>query len=330
MNLDIPELEQRATAAAAESSPGVRIVDAVELPGGASSFTFAARAKDAFRGDRIVLKVAPPGLEPVRNRDVLRQARLLRALERVPGIAVPRVLFEDTGAPPFFAMTFVDGESLEPNIDRVNSLPSPSDLDGRARSAARMLAALHAATPEKLGLSREPEVSLTDEIERWVKAFSTVDEEFKAGTDECAARLRKSMPAPIASTIIHGDWRLGNMLCEGRDVRAVIDWEIWARSDPRIDLAWYLLTASPEEHPSAKRHAPGMPVPEELRAEYEAAGGPARDDTGWFTALILFKMAAVLALIVKNQRKRGDLQGYGAQVRPQIPVMIERALTMLR
>jgi aminoglycoside phosphotransferase (APT) family kinase protein len=248
-------------------------------------------------------------------------------------VAVPRVLFEDLGKPPeippFFAMTFVEGESLEPHIDAVDSLPPAGHIEARAFAAARMLAALHASAPDEIGLGGEPEVTTLEEIERWVRAFATVDDEFKRGTDDCAALLRKSMPDRIAPAIVHGDWRLGNMLCRGPELRAVIDWEIWARSDPRIDLAWYLLTASPAEHPSAKRDAPGMPRPDVLLAEYRAAGGAPADDINWFTALVLFKMAAVLALIVKNHRKRGDPHGYAAQVVPQIPIMVDRATAML-
>src|SRR5579859_4213202 len=99
MELDQEEMAARAAGAAGAAwIPGVKIVDVRPLPGGASSLTYLARAEGAPADqDKIVLKVAPPGLKPVRNRDVLRQARLLRALETSPGVLVPRVLFEDPG-----------------------------------------------------------------------------------------------------------------------------------------------------------------------------------------------------------------------------------------
>src|SRR5437773_1383546 len=104
------------------------------LLGGASSRTYSALLSGAPEGDeRVVVKVAPAGLPPVRNRDVLRQARVLRTLESCEGIRVPRVLFDDPGdppdVPPFFVMSFVDGESVDPNIDDVDVLPPPSDLE---------------------------------------------------------------------------------------------------------------------------------------------------------------------------------------------------------
>src|SRR5206468_345789 len=107
--------------------------------------------------EQIVLKVAPAGLAPVRNRDVLRQARVLRALARAPRVRVPRVLFEDAGEPPeippFFAMRYVEGDSFEPHMDEDGGrLPYPDVVDARARGAARMLGALHTALPEMIGL----------------------------------------------------------------------------------------------------------------------------------------------------------------------------------
>src|SRR5215212_9160954 len=72
---------------------GVVVGPVAPLTGGASSLTFVTEVA----GDRVVLKVAPPGLPPVRNRDVLRQGVLMRALAGHPGVVVPEVVFEDAG-----------------------------------------------------------------------------------------------------------------------------------------------------------------------------------------------------------------------------------------
>ena len=117
--LDLDELARRATDAAQAWAPGSSISDVQPLTGGASSLTFTGLVNGGpVAGERIVLKVAPPGLEPVRNRDVARQARLMRALAGSPGVRVPTVYFEDDGAPPevspFHAMNIVPGECLEP------------------------------------------------------------------------------------------------------------------------------------------------------------------------------------------------------------------------
>ena len=126
--VDLDELAARATAAAQSWVPGCAIDDIQPLTGGASSLTFTGHVVGGPpEYERIVLKVAPPGLEPVRNRDVARQARLMRALDGAPGVRVPSIFFEDDGNPPevspFHAMNVVAGECLEPILT-----PPPPDV----------------------------------------------------------------------------------------------------------------------------------------------------------------------------------------------------------
>ena len=324
---EMADLARRVARATAAWAPGATIDQLDKLKGGRSSLTFVTRVAGAPPGhDRIVVKVAPAGLAPVRNRDVLRQARLLRALEDAPGVRVPRVLFEEPGdppdVPPFFAMSFAEGVCFEPTLDQADELPEPEEIDARARECARMMAALHAVRPEDVGLGDEPEVDLVEEVERWVRAFATVDEDMKPGADECAEALRRSMPEAIPSTLVHGDFRVGNTLCEGKSVNAIVDWEIWARSDPRVDVAWFLLSSNAAGHPSAIREAVGMPSDDELLGEYVEAGGASVAALGWFKAHALFKVAAVTALLVKNARKRGEAEAFSPT---HIPDMIARA-----
>src|SRR5581483_9524705 len=146
------ELPARVRDAARRRWPDAELGTLDPLPGGISSLTFAATLganDDADR--RVVVKVAPPGLEPVRNRDVLRQARVMKALHDTPGVRVPDVLFEDAGSPPFFVMEFVAGEAYEPKWDVSEAPPPPGTVDRRARAAAAMLARLRAAVPEAVG-----------------------------------------------------------------------------------------------------------------------------------------------------------------------------------
>src|SRR4051812_10156271 len=113
---DPEDVLRRATAAA-----GAELSALEPLLGGMASITYSARTAE---GTRVVVKVAPPGLEPVRNRDVLRQARVLRALAPVADVAVPGVWGADAGTPPevppLFVMDFVEGESYEPRHSDVS------------------------------------------------------------------------------------------------------------------------------------------------------------------------------------------------------------------
>src|SRR5688572_5931645 len=94
------------------------VIGVRRLTGGASSLTYAGTIAADDR--RVVVKIAPPGVAPTLNRDVLRQARLMKALHG-HAVAVPEVLWEDGGhppeVPPLFVMSFLDGTSLEPLYD---------------------------------------------------------------------------------------------------------------------------------------------------------------------------------------------------------------------
>ena len=287
-------------------------IDQVEaLHGGSSSFTYSAQLRGSaqLHGSeprKVVVKVAPPGLEPVRNRDVLRQAKVLRGLAGAPGVMVPEVLGTDAGAPPeippLVVMSFVAGESYEPVLRGGNADVSDAEVTARAFAAARMLAALQRADATQF--EDERETDLAREVGRWERAFSTVDAGLQGDgrADVVNAALKAALPEKLAPVVLHGDYRLGNMQCVGTEIRALIDWEIWSLGDPRLDLAWFLLN-SDYRHPNRKPGGDRMPPVAELADAYEQASGQAVDNFGWFAALVRYKQAAASALIVKNNRR---------------------------
>jgi aminoglycoside phosphotransferase (APT) family kinase protein len=305
--IDLDELARRVDRAATEWRSGARCVEIESLSGGQSSLTFVARFDGV--GDPLVLKVAPPGLAPVRNRDVLRQGRVLRAMMQVPGFKVPQVLFEDAGhppdVPPFVAMSHVAGRSFEPHLDDEVEDVDDAAIAGRAREAARLLALLHVQDPQRLGLGTEPVTSIEQEIDRWERAFGTVTGLVGSRGATAIAAVRRSIPAESTACIVHGDFRLGNMLSSHDSVNAVIDWEIWSRADPRLDLSWFLLCCDAAANPTAVRSHSGVPPVGELLDEYVAAGGRPPIALAWFQALALTKMAATTALIAKHNLRIG-------------------------
>ncbi len=315
-DLDLDDLATRATTAAQHWAPACAISDVQPLTGGASSLTFTGLVTGGpVENERIVLKVAPPGLEPVRNRDVARQARLMRALDGAPGVRVPSVYFEDDGdppdVPPFHAMNVVAGECLEPLLQAPSPEVMPLVAD-RAFAAARMLAALHRVDPDAVGLAAERRTSLEDEIKRWTRAFETVDERMNARYLEAEELLFATMPPALPDAVCHGDYRLGNMLCDGGEVRALIDWEIWSLSDPRLDLAWFLFFTPEAKHPMASNPGPtGMPAADALLDAYVAESGATPTNLEWFHCLIRYKEAAATALLIKRMLKAngGEAEG---------------------
>lgn len=291
-----------------------------------SSLTFASEFTDDNGARPIVLKVAPPDLAPVRNRDVLRQARVLKHLSGLPGFPVPGVLFEDAGdppgVPPLFAMELRPGHSYEPLLDVADNPPAPEVAAERMRAAARALARLQHRTPETLGLGGEPVSPVTEELDRWQRLFETVDPDIGVGHEKLYARLAERTPKGIEPRLLHGDYRAANMLFTGVDLEAVIDWEIWSVGDPRSDLAWLLMHVEPaqvfHERRSEGDVAAGSQIPtqQELIEVYAAARrelGASEDDVcaatselDWFLGVCYYKTASTIAVIWKRERKRDN------------------------
>jgi aminoglycoside phosphotransferase (APT) family kinase protein len=332
---ELDELELRQRLKTELRAQGTSLEDLSLLPsaagGGNSGITLLARVLDGDTTGRLVVKVAPPGLEPVRNRDVIRQARLMQALHRDGHVPVPEVVMVSAGdppdSPPAVAMRFVDGQAVEPGLEARR--PPADVVRERYLAAARLLAQLHRIDASQVGLGDEPTLTLRDEITKWTQAFESVEPAYRAGHDEVAPTLVATMPAPVPSTICHGDFRLGNMLCSGTEIRAVIDWEIWSRTDPRLDLTWMLWITDPD-HPSAVGPVAGMPSKAELVQAYVDAGGLPVDcaELAWFDAMTCYKQAATIALLAKHGRRRND--GTAPGFERLAPLMIERAARTLR
>jgi aminoglycoside phosphotransferase (APT) family kinase protein len=305
--IDEDDLYRRAQEVIARPA-GSEIAPLVRLQGGTSSITYwtTFEASDGTE-QKAVLKVAPAGLAPTKNRDVLRQARLQQALQG-SGVPCPRVLGRHGGTPPeippFFVMAFEPGDCVEPSLAGTDPLP-PAEVRNRELHAARILGTLHSLDPVSLNLGDEPEVTPEQELDRWTQSLAASDEDIRAGYEEIGDALAATVPAGAGSNLIHGDFRLGNTLSQGHEVVSVIDWEIWARSDARVDLGWFLMMCNPDAV-LGRPIADGMPSNEELLATYEAARGTEVKDMHWFNALVRYKQAAISALIIRNARKRGE------------------------
>ena len=314
------------------------------LSGGASSLTYSGTAAG---GRQVVVKVAPAGVPPVLNRDVLRQARLLEAL-RETAVPVPDVLWTDAGdppnVPPLFVMSFVHGTSFEPLFDLDHDSDDSDGDDGpetrddeseggpgdvamvadRMRSAVRAMVALHALDPNAIDLGDEPVVGPSDEVERWCRLLETVDPGAVPDWEGVAAALRATEPPPLSGAVVHGDFRLGNMLAAGTEITAIIDWEIWTIGDPRVDLGWFLVNADPDTYRRQTRFTGALPLPAELAALYGDV-----PNLGWFEALACFKSTATWALIVKHNRRRPEPDPGLEEMATVLPHLLDRARAFL-
>jgi aminoglycoside phosphotransferase (APT) family kinase protein len=320
--VDLSQLEERLSA---RGIGGLRA-----MSGGASSLTYTG-VMDTAADRRVVVKVAPPGVPPVLNRDVLRQARLIRLLE-ASDVPVPEIIWEDGGdppaVPPLFVMSFVEGEAFEPLFDRDGD-QDEVEVSMAMRDAARTLAALHRLDPDQLGLQAEPRHGPADEIERWQRVLETVDAALVPGWRRVGSQLQARRPLALAPAIVHGDFRLGNLLTVKGRVAAVVDWEIWTLGDPRVDLGWFLLNADPATYDRGTRYSASLPSLDELTETYSGEVGRRPRDLQWFQALANFKSAATWSLIVKHNRRRSAPDPALEEMAAVLPRLLERASELL-
>jgi aminoglycoside phosphotransferase (APT) family kinase protein len=229
------------------------------------------------------------------------------------------------------AMNLVAGECVEPVLSDEAERPAPGVVRARFFDAVEVLAQLHGIVPAEAGLADEPVVGLADEVDRWTRAFATLPREMAGDYERAAKALRASMPAPLPPAVNHGDYRLGNTLCEGMRVNAVIDWEIWSVGDPRVDLSWMTFFTDDAGHPAvAPGTVAGTPAGREVVRAYEEALGRPVPELGWFDALTRYKEAAATGLLLKRALKLGrPVKESMTRMQPELPRLVRDAIRIV-
>ena len=204
------------------------------LTGGASRATwgFSAATADAVRP--LILRVGPP--DEIHAGMELEAAALSRAA--ATGAPVPQVLAASNSPEalgnPFLICDFVSGETIVRKIQRA------LDDDGRTAlltQCAEALASIHCADPAGIGLSR------ADQLTSWRRELDEIGD--TTATFEWAFRwLERNRPADIGdSVLVHGDFRMGNLIVDGSRLAAVLDWELTHQGSRAEDLAWFCIRA---------------------------------------------------------------------------------------
>ncbi|MFD4227498.1 phosphotransferase family protein [Streptomyces sp. NPDC058545] len=321
MATPVPELAVRVRDGLARRHPGVLFGELKTLPGGHSGLTYSVTAGDA----KYVVKAVPPGQRAIGRNDVLRQARVLGALSG-SAVPVPGVAAVDETQPAWFAMDFAAGEAVEPVLDE----PEVPAATARARmlEIASVLRRLHDTDVRTPGLDAPEPLDAVAELERWSRTMHAVPVELRPGGEELLKRLADDVPGDVPPVLLHGDFRLGNVLCVGERAVAVVDWEIWSVGDPRIDLGWFLLFADDRNFPRLGRAVPGLPTEAELLDAYRD-GRPALPAMDWFRALGRMKMAAIMGHNLRRHREGKHHDPDQERLPPTIAAMIRSARDIL-
>ncbi|HET6601830.1 MAG TPA: phosphotransferase family protein [Gaiella sp.] len=307
--------------------------------GGGSNFSFLLERG----GERFVLRRPPRPPLPPSAHDMVREARLQLALAP-QGIRLPPILAvcEDEGVlgVPFYVMRFLDGHVV---TDRLP--PGLDDPAARGRLGDELIVALveiHAAdvSDPALAAFARPGSYLERQVRRFSQLWEINATREISAVVEVGTRLADELPQPLPDTVVHGDYRLGNLMVERARpdrVQAVLDWEMGAIGDPRADLGYLLATyTEPGGGPSPLGVSPvtaleGFPTKAELVACYEERSGREVGPLGWFEALALWK-AAVFCEAIYGRFTRGELGAEDARAagfEHAVPLMADSALARL-
>jgi aminoglycoside phosphotransferase (APT) family kinase protein len=270
-------------------------LDATPIGDGHSNVTFALSTG-------VILRRPPRGPLPPSAHDVLREARLLQALEHTP-VRVPRVLAVGhdpsvIGAP-FYVMECVDGAVITDALPE--ALDTPTERTRVADELIDALVELHAVDWHAIGL--EGFGKPTGYLERQLRRFSGLWEHNRTRelpeVERVYSWLSANLPESPPATIVHGDFRLGNTMYASEAparLLAIFDWEMATIGDPLADLGYLMIHwLEPGDRPIGSFNLqgvttlPGFPTRHEVIARYEQRSGRSMRALSWYVALALWK-----------------------------------------
>jgi aminoglycoside phosphotransferase (APT) family kinase protein len=286
------------------------------LRGGASNVTMAVR----IGSSAMVVRRPPAGAFLPSANDVEREYRFYSALQDTPvPTPAPRAFCHDPSVigAPFYVMDLLAG--LVPH--------RPDDLAGMTASETRALseqfvqalAAIHSVDPVAVGLGSlgRPDGYLHRQVRRWTDQWRRTRElDTLAGdvaVDELATALARDVPESGPPAIVHGDYRLGNVMLDVSDrtrIIGILDWEMATVGDPLADVGYALLywgtTGKPTFHASqACTDLPGFATGSQLIARYAELTGRVVDHVRFYVVLAAFKLSVIVAANLARARAQG-------------------------
>jgi len=311
---------------------GELTADVVE--GGRSNLTYVV-------GDgrsRWVVRRPPLGHVLPTAHDMTREFRVISGL-RDTAVPVPEALLlcedADVVGAQFYVMSFVEGTPYR-TADELAELG-----EARTRVIADALVDtlvdLHAVDPAAVGLGDfgRPEGFLERQLRRWKKQLDASRSRDLPGIEDLHDRLAAAVPVSGKPSIIHGDYRLDNVLVDAGDkISAVLDWEMSTLGDPLTDLALLVAYAERDEvslqFVSNASSAPGYPSTDQVVARYAERSGRDVSQLNWYVSFAFFKLAVILEGIYYRYRK-GQTVGAGFEgVGAGVPLLITHGNEILK
>ena len=332
--IDVAAL-QRFVNANAEGSPGP--IEVEKHVAGFSNETFYVTRGE----DRWVLRRPPRGPLLPTAHDVVREYRFISALYGKARVPRPIAVCEDPSVigAPFYLMARCDGEVIRAEM------PAAYDtVQGRTSVAEELvdgLVELHAVDWRAAGIGGKPDGYLDRQIGRWSKQWELTRPRTRElpGLDAATAWLREKMPQSGPATIVHGDYKLDNVMFAPTEPRliAVFDWEMATVGDPLADLGYMLSTwGDPGDPPPPEglkwvtqdrarlTSEPGFPGVAGLRDRYEAKSGRSMRDFTFYHVLAVYKLAIIVEGLYMHYLESTASNPESATFEHQVPMLIAR------
>mgnify|MGYP005989602503 FL=1 len=282
------------------------IADLKRLSGGASQETWAFEVVVAGKTRRLILRRAPGGEAVARSSEAitLRMESMLLACADAAGVPVPGVLgvFEpgsDLGES--FIMRRIDGETIGRKILRDAAYETARTRLSEQCGAA--LAGIHAIDMEKL-----PDLPCSDGMDQ-IRKYETIYRNFdlpRPVFELAFAWLKEHQPSPQPAVLVHGDFRLGNLIVDEQGLASVLDWELAHIGDPREDIAWICVNSW--RFGQIENRVGGFGQLDVLLEAYAKAGGTRFEphDIDWWEMLGSLKWGIMCMIMYEAYRSGGD------------------------
>jgi aminoglycoside phosphotransferase (APT) family kinase protein len=297
---------------------------------GASNLTYLLK----YPGRELVLRRPPVGTKAVSAHDMKRefliQSRLKPVYELVPNVIA---LCEDHSVlgSDFYVMERVPGEIFRRDVPETLSA---EDISVMANSLVAGLAQLHSVDAGVLQELNKGSGYVQRQVEGWSKRYRNALTDDVPDGEDVMSWLANNKPQDVDSCVIHGDWRIDNMVFDlkAKKLAGVLDWELATVGDPLMDLgsalAYWIdkddepMFASLRRQPS---HLPGMPTRKEFIAKYLEVSGRKCDDFTFYEVFGLFRLTVIIQQIwaryKAGQTTNPAFQGFGMGVN----ILINRA-----
>ena len=287
-----------------EYVPNAGKIKAIEqFKGGQSNPTY----KIITESKNLVLRRKPPGKLLPSAHAVDREYKVITALYETD-VPVPKTYGlcedDDVAGTAFFVMDFLDGDLFwDPMIPSMTNTDRTEIYNNKNKTLAK----LHSVDYKKIGLEDygKPGNYVARQVSRWSKQYRASETDNIEAMNNLIDWLPKNIPDDDETTIVHGDYRLDNMILKNNEVVGILDWELSTLGHPIADFSYHCLSWRTQEAfwDEAKLKELGIPSEREYMEMYcENSGKDLSKNWEFYMAFNMFKIAGILQGILGRVR----------------------------